>query len=339
MPGARRIGAPGGTEPHHRRPLTVRVLRGAASMVCLSALAATGLLLIGRQVGAGSELGVSAVAILPLAVVAALAAEVLLIALRNRRSAAVGAVVVLVGVALQAPAYIPSGPQPATDLIVMTGNLRLGSADPASVVQTARTNGVDVLALQELTDQAVKGLSDAGLDTVFPYRVISPRAAGAGTGLWSRRPLTDGAVLPGFGFPPVRARLTVDGRSLTVLSFHSKAPVYNGGTGSWESDLRTLAAFVVDTSGPLVVAGDFNATFDHRQFRNLLGGGVTDVARATGAGPLRTYPADRTFGPLIEIDHVVVGGGVVGTGARAVPLDGSDHRGIVAGIAVSSSGD
>ena len=111
--------------------------------------------------------------------------------------------------------------------------------------------------------------------------------------------------------------LAATGLLLIVLSLHSKAPVYNGGTGFWKAISERWPRFVVDTPGPLVVAGDFNATFDHRQFRDLLGGGVTDVARATGAGPLRTSPADRAFGPL----------------------DGSDHRGIVAGIAVLSPGD
>ena len=46
--------------------------------------------------------------------------------------------------------------------------------------------------------------------------------------------MTDPAVLPGFGYDPVSAQLTIARRSYTVTSFHSKAPPYNGGTGPWE---------------------------------------------------------------------------------------------------------
>ncbi len=322
---------------NRRTTRPARLLRAVLATACRIGIAATGLLLIGRQVGTSTELGVSAIAVLPLATVAALAAEVLLVVLRERRSAAIGAVVVLLAVAVQVPAYLPTVGQHhpmATGLTVMTSNLQLGSADPNSVVETVRANDVDVLALQELTDQAVDGLAEAGLDTLFPHRVISPRAGGAGVGLWSRLPLTRAAVLQGFGFPPVRAELTVDGKSLTMLSFHSKAPVYNGGTELWENDLRSLGAVMAATPGPLVVAGDFNATYDHQQFRDLLGRGVSDVARTTGSGLLLSYPADRAPGPWVGIDHVIVGGGVVGTGAHAVSVVGSDHRAVVAHVAM-----
>ena len=60
---------------------------------------------------------------------------------------------------------------------------------------------------------------------------------------------------------------------------------------------------MADLPAPLVVAGDFNATQDHRQFRDLLNSnGYHDAADDAGAGALPTFPADRSVGPIARID-------------------------------------
>jgi endonuclease/exonuclease/phosphatase (EEP) superfamily protein YafD len=311
------------------------MLRSGVTAACRLTVVGTGALLIGRQVGANTEIGVSAIAALPIVTLAALAAEAVLALLRDRLSALVGAVVVICACAAQLPSYVPSPHSAAaTTITVMTSNLRLGLAEPEAVVQMAYDNQVDVLALQELTEHAAVGLAQAGLNSLMPYHFLAPRAAGAGVGLWSRHPLTNQGVLEGFGFPPVAAEITVDGRQLTVISFHSKAPLYNGGTAPWEADLRSLSAVIAATPGSKIVAGDFNATYDHRQFRDLLSDGYTDAARDAGAGWLPTFPADGTIGPIAAIDHVVLGAGLVGTRVHSAPVRGSDHRAIIAEVAL-----
>lgn len=331
--GALRIG---GARPQRR---TVRILRTALTVVCRVVIVATGALLIGRQVGVSTEFGVTAVSALPIVTVSAFAAEAVLAVLADRVSALIGAVVVICACATQLPSFLPSSaPAEATTITVMTSNLRLGLADPAAVVQTARDNHVDVLALQELTEHAVAGLADAGVNTLLPYHFLAPRAAGAGVGLWSSHPLTRAAVLEGFGFPPVTAEITVSGTEVTVISFHSKAPLYNGGTTPWESDLRALSTVMAQAPGSMMVAGDFNATYDHRQFRDLLSDRYTDAARDAGAGWLPTFPANSTIGPIIGIDHVVLSAGLVGTGVRSATIRGSDHRAIIAQVALPNAG-
>jgi len=247
------------------RPRAVRILRCSVAAACWATLAVAGVLSAGRQVGWKSEWAVSAVVFAPYAALAAVGAEIALLGVRAWKSAVIGAVVVGLAGWAQAGAFVPAQPSAGgPGLAVMTTNLRLGNADPTAVVSLATTHGVDILAVQELTDSAVAGLDEAGLDRLMPYRIIAPRAAGAGMGLWSREPLTDMAVVPGFGFDPVRARVTVADVTYTVMSFHSKAPLYNGGTEPWASDLLRLSDVLPDLPAPLVVAGDFNATRDHR---------------------------------------------------------------------------
>jgi len=318
------------------RPRAVRILRRSVSVACWVAVAVAGGLAVGRQVGWKSEWAVSAMVFAPYAVLAGVGGEIGLLCLRAWKSAVVGAVVLGLAGWVQVGAFIPAqrSPGQAVGLTVMTTNLRLGHADPQVVVSLAADHDVDVLAVQELTESAAAGLHGAGLDRLMPYRIIAPRAAGAGVGLWSREPLTDAAVVPGFGFDPVQARMTVAGRTYTVMSFHSKAPLYNGGTGPWESDLRRLSDVMADMPSPLVVAGDFNATRDHRQFRDLLGSnGYRDAADDAGAGLLPTFPADRSVGPIARIDHVVLSGDLVGVDVESAGVTDSDHYAVIARVA------
>ncbi len=80
-----------------------------------------------------------------------------------------------------------------------------------------------------------------------------------------------------------------------------------------------------------MVAGDFNATVDHAQFRALLTDGYHDAAEQCGAGYLASYPADRWLPPLIAIDHLLTKHATA-TSAATVALPGSDHRGILVGV-------
>jgi endonuclease/exonuclease/phosphatase (EEP) superfamily protein YafD len=70
------------------------------------------------------------------------------------------------------------------------------------------------------------------------------------------------------------------------------------------------------------------------QFRRILAGGFADAADQAGAGYTRSYPADRWYPPLIAIDHVLTRNGPVATAVDTVTVEGSDHRSLVARVAV-----
>ena len=83
---------------------------------------------------------------------------------------------------------------------------------------------------------------------------------------------------------------------------------------------------------PVLVAGDFNATWGHRAFRRLLGAGLTDAAAARGRPFQMTWRQGRLVPPLTRIDHVLTTDGLAVTAIRTGDGRGSDHRPIVADI-------
>jgi len=268
---------------------------------------------------------------------AAIAGSVLSALGRSRGGAATACLIGSALVAEQAPRYVPRRGVPAhgRQVVVLTANLLRGSADPHALVELVRSNGVDVLALQELTPGAVQRLSAAGLQDVLPHANAWPAEMGRGTGLWSRYPMSCQRRHAGFEFHQVSAVLHIaPGRTLTAFSTHL-APPWPRAPRGWRDELRALPALVRSTGGPLVDAGDFNATLDQGQFRAFLAdAGLLDAADQAGAGPVRTYPADRAvLPPLIGIDHVLVRQ-VVTRSVSTVSLPGSDHRGLSATLII-----
>ena len=297
-------------------------------------MATAGALWAGRQIDIATDWAVLAVALTPFSVVAATGAVVGLLAVGARKSAAVGAVVLAFAAATQVGAYVPVDRTAAERLVtVMTANLLHGRADAGALLATVESQDVGILATQELTQEAVDRLTAAGIDGMLPYRSLAPAPLGAGVGIWSRYPLTELARPSGFGFTPVQATVAVGERSVTIMSFHSKAPLYNGGTAQWATDLDRLAQLIPSLHEPAIIAGDFNATRDHRQFRDLLTGGYTDAASDAGAGVLPTFPTDRAVGPVASLDHVVLSSELIGLDVQAVDQPGSDHRAVIATIA------
>jgi endonuclease/exonuclease/phosphatase family metal-dependent hydrolase len=120
----------------------------------------------------------------------------------------------------------------------------------------------------------------------------------------------------------------------TFVAVHIEPPWPNP-PGEWTRELSRLKGVLagLPTDTPLIAAGDFNATVDHSQFRALLQHGVADAADQAGAGYDPSYPADRWFGPVIAIDHVLTRHAVA-TSLSTVDLPNSDHRGLLVHVAL-----
>ncbi len=97
----------------------------------------------------------------------------------------------------------------------------------------------------------------------------------------------------------------------------------------WHAELRSLPA-PYQSSPSRLLAGDFNATLDHADFRGLLDKGYTDAATATGNGLTATWPTSQVGGPWVAIDHVVFGAAWRPRDFEVLPSIGSDHLPIIA---------
>ncbi|MCA0147016.1 endonuclease/exonuclease/phosphatase family protein [Blastococcus sp. LR1] len=253
------------------------------------------------------------------AVVAGLAAATLAGAVRSNR-----------GTPRPAP---PAG----TTLRIATVSLRKGLVPAASVVDLVRREVVDVLAAQELTPDAERQLRAAGLGELLPHGHVVPARPGSvvsGSGaIWSRLPLHALGNVPGeFEQPSARLRVD-DGLEVEMVSVHSAPPATSpGAVRTWAADLATLPRPTPDVLR--VLAGDFNATWDHAALRAVLRRGWVDAARTLGLGSTWTWRPLRLPLPRLVLDHVLVDPrlGVVSCSFVAVP--GSDHRSVVVDLVV-----
>jgi endonuclease/exonuclease/phosphatase (EEP) superfamily protein YafD len=221
----------------------------------------------------------------------------------------------------------------------MSMNLRFGGADARSVVELVREAGVDVLAFQEFTPEAERALLGAGLGETMPYRESHPADAATGSAVYARLPLSDGGArlvsLPGFDQAYATVALT-GGRSVIVESVHPVPPSSRQAVPRWALGLRNQVPGGA-AGPPRILAGDFNATLDHRELRDLLATGYRDAADAVGAGMVATWPfygRRSLIMPKIALDHVLVPAGVGVRDFRAVTIPFSDHRAIIASLVI-----
>ena len=238
--------------------------------------------------------------------------------------AALGAVVV--------PRVLRGPPPPAgPTLRVMAANLLNGGGDARAGVEHVMVDDVEVLALVELTPEAVEALDAAGIAELLPYRALHPTGRYRGSGLFSRHPLGEPVRREHpCGATQTSARLTVPGcgHDIVIEAAHPCAP-NTFDTACWEADLRAQPPATHD--GPIgVVLGDFNATLDHASLRRFLRTGYHDAAALLGKGLVPTWPFKVYVMPWITIDHVFLDrrAGVARYGTRPVPH--SDHKAVFA---------
>ena len=209
---------------------------------------------------------------------------------------------------------------------VMTFNVYKGQADPQAIVELVRDQRVEVLALQETTEDFVKKLNEAGIEHYLPYAQVSSSDGVFGNGLWSATPLadpTDDDVNSSASFMP-GGTVDMGGQQIRFVSVHTTAPV----PGYWRQWKRSL-----DTR--YIFMGDFNATYDHTPFRDFLGDRFVDAARESGHGFTFSWPTNRAAVPMFAgIDHVVLDQGMKAGQCKVVKVEGSDHAALLATVAV-----
>lgn len=217
-------------------------------------------------------------------------------------------------------------------LRVLVQNLEFGRAVPADVVRAVRDGGVDLLLTVETTPEAVDGLRAAGLGEALPHEALAPVPQTAGVAVWSRYPLSPPERVPGFSLGVLRTDLAGPSGPVTVVAAHPIAPVFDAPVAVEEAERLRWYLGGLPGPAPVVVGGDFNATWDHVRFRGLRGLGYSDSVSGGGDGWVPTWPADRGFPPLIGIDHVLARGALAVGETSTVRVGGTDHLGVLATV-------
>ena len=323
--------------PSRRPRLRIRLmtLTYVAVLISIAAVVARSLPLtnvFGLVVAVGS----------PYVPLAALAAVAVSVAYRRILLSIIAVVVLAVTVAVQVPWYYFGSPADVgahVDIRVLSSNLRKGRADAASFIELAKASA-DVITVSELTPEEVERFKQAGIAEAFPYSVLTPAPDAGGIGLYSRFPVATSPVGKQVTFAAVRLRVPGVRFDPLVASVHVISPVASDADsfGLWRTGItatKTKLDGFAEAAGPaaVIVAGDFNSTPDMRQFRDLLTNGYGDAVEQTGAGFGPTFPSRTWHPPWITIDHVLTRRATA-TSIRTIYISGSDHRALLATVAV-----
>ena len=276
-----------------------------------------------------------AVPLLALTPQAAAGAGLAALVLRGKGPSATAALGAAALTAAVAPRAIPRQPPAAAgpELSVLTVNLQYGRAAGEGLVRLVLRTGADVLFLQELTGDAVTRLKLAGLNEMLPHEMLDVEEYRyRGSGIYARYPLRDGLVIgPSYASQPT-ARLDLpSGQAVHLVCVHPHPPMppwHLPSAPRWRAE---LAALPPAGDPPVVLAGDFNATLDHAQFRRLLRLGHVDAASRLGRGLMPTWgPEPRGRPALLAFDHVLVDPRCAVLATSAHPVRGSDHKALYA---------
>ena len=219
-----------------------------------------------------------------------------------------------------------------TTLSVLALNTQFGNADLTVLAREVQERDVDVLILTEAAPDFTPYVTDAQWKETFPYDSGPTRWDAQGTLVLSRYPMTvvDADLGPEgpHSAAPQQPIVTLDvhGTTVTVRGVHPRSPSSDEKLPQWRSDLAALTAWQRGTSGPLVMAGDFNSAWPHPAFRELADG-LQDAMRVTGQPWAPTWPEDGRVPPFTQIDHVL-SRGFTTQAADRVRVPGTDHLGV-----------
>ncbi|MGH2974430.1 MAG: endonuclease/exonuclease/phosphatase family protein [Solirubrobacterales bacterium] len=265
----------------------------------------------------------------PYAAIAALLVAGVAVALRNWAAAVFAAVATACLAAVVLPRAVGIETESATGhetLTVLAANVELGGADPHALLALVDRYHPDLLSVEELTPSFAKKLRRGGIGHRLAHAVLMARPKGHGGGLYARFPLKALPRQTRFLFRMPRAVIALpDGGRLRLVAVHPQPPTMS--VERWREALESLPPG--ESGAPWALVGDFNASFDQAEFRDLIDRGYRDAGAATGKGLEPTWPSSEVFPwGLMTIDHVLVDRrlGIASYGVDALP--GSDHRAI-----------
>lgn len=117
---------------------------------------------------------------------------------------------------------------------------------------------------------------------------------------------------------------------IRLVAVHPMPPTHH--PEMWAHTLERLALWHKTQSDmPLIMAGDFNATHSHPEFR-AVSQGFSDVSPRFGPLNLATWPADASLPAFAAIDHVLVKE-LKAVKSERFSLPGTDHHGILSRLA------
>ncbi len=277
----------------------------------------------------------------------------------QRKSLGIGTLLGLLAfLALFGKLFLPKATPPVdpqATLTIMTYNTLGVQYRTEPIIAVLGAENPDVVFLQEVNPGLAEAIQSQ-LSKQYPYRILDPQQGVRGMGVISKFPLrASEKTLPleWVGRPQV-LEMEWNGQTITLVNFHT----WPTGLGPpWavttnfrqrEEQAQALADFAANTPGPLIVAGDANATPLNDAYR-IITNQLKDAWIEAGFGFGHTFPGSSGPGSarprllgvpfpqwMARIDYVFVSKEWVALRARVAKFDGvSDHRGVIVALTLS----
>lgn len=259
-----------------------------------------------------------------------------------------------VGIALAAPVPLrprlpASGPasvpeEEGVELVVAAINLQQDDRDRRAQAAAVVEVDADVLLLVEHTELSQRALREAAVADRWPHLADDPDDEYFGSLVASRHPIVRAERCDLGGRRGQVVDLDVAGVTTRVVPVHTQAPIHDHDLRTWLDTIAATVATAVDAPGPVVLAGDWNATGGNRRFRRAVEEhDLVDAATALGLRWAPTWPAEVPerrvrLRPLLTLDHVVVSADVEVVALDRISVPGSDHLGLRATLRLPRAG-
>ena len=240
---------------------------------------------------------------------------------------------------LSAAAPVPAWARQAPAVRVFDANIDQTFRFQTGYVRAIEQDRPDLITLEEFTPSALQSMAASGVLADFPYRCSAPAWGAPGLFIASRLRLTgcqvrtvrwDGTSTPYM----VEATLWSPGGPVALRLVHTLAP-FPAYWREWAAALAAVGQSIrASGTSSMLMVGDFNATWDNREFAALLNDGLTDGAAARGKTLSMTWPNGALVPPFVRIDHVLTGAHLAVTAIATGPGFGSDHRYLTATVAI-----
>jgi len=242
-----------------------------------------------------------------------------------------------------APELLASSPVPAAvrsepTIRLFDANVAQWNYSMSGYITQLKSYRPDVLTMEETAPGDYSQLKAAGVLATLPYQYQITCCGSRGFIIASHYPLLHVKVSSYEGLQYlIRSSLVLPNRTINFWVVHTTAPT-DPGVSDWNQELDGINAQLVSIHPrPLLMVGDFNASWGSRGFRAILSTGLTDAAAARGDPFAFTWSQDLPIlPPIIRIDHVLTAGPVTVTEIQTHTGPGSDHRDITATVAIAS---
>lgn len=244
-----------------------------------------------------------------------------------------GVLVVLLAGLSAVPTLSQQPPPPGAPAVrLLVYNLYHLNPDLDAVVAEVQRADADIVFLMEYSYAVQAQIEAAFAD--YPYQLIEPSRFTMGLALFSRIPFDATTVhrREATRIPIYEVQMQLDGRPFTFVGGHPWPPQPRWGQ-LHRDQMADITAVAAQTSGPLIVAGDFNAapwSFVMRDLANQ-----ADVRHARPP-----FDWTKTWRPLpffgLPVDHILLSEDWHVTEYRYSTPGGSDHTPLIIDLVLPS---